>query len=178
VPQVPNGYYTVGFWCKWCGPPKADFFTSAFPGQRWSGRRHYTILRVTEPRPPLSEAVPATPTAGSGSKSPVWSEGEGRAARRGRRAGQTHGTPAPRARAKRQTCADPRDPGCARREGQAWRRTRSARAQGLVRPGLGQTEQAQPSVSALDESTPYAERTPEERALLRGVLMQRMIEAE
>jgi hypothetical protein len=106
VPQVPNGYYTVGFWCKWCGPPKADFFTSAFPGQRWSGRRHYTILRVTEPRPPLSEAVPATPTSGSGSKSPVWSEGEDRAARRGRRA------------------------------------------------------------------------APEERALLRGVLMQRMIEAE
>jgi len=69
VPGVPIGDYTVGFWCKWCGPPKGDFFTSAFPGQRWSGRRHYTILRVTEPGPPLSEAVP---TSGSGSESRVW----------------------------------------------------------------------------------------------------------
>ena len=72
VPQVPIGDYTVGFWCKWCGPPKGDFFTSAFPGQRWSGRRHYTIRRVTEPRPPLSEAVPATPTSGPGSESRLW----------------------------------------------------------------------------------------------------------
>jgi hypothetical protein len=72
VPQVPIGDYTVGFWCKWCGPPKGDFFTSAFPGQRWSGRPHYTILRVTEPRPPLSEAVPAPPTPGFGSESLVW----------------------------------------------------------------------------------------------------------
>jgi hypothetical protein len=72
VPQVPNGDYTVGFWCKKCALPKGDFFTSAFPGQRWSGRRHYTILRVTEPRPPLSEAVPATPTSGSGSENRVW----------------------------------------------------------------------------------------------------------
>lgn len=72
VPQVPNGDYTVGFWCKWCGPPKGDFFTSAFPGQRWSGRRHYTILRVTEPRPPLSEAVPATPTPGSALENRAW----------------------------------------------------------------------------------------------------------
>jgi hypothetical protein len=44
--------------------------------------------------------------------------------------------------------------------------------------GLGRPEQAAASVSALDESTPYAERTPEERALLRGRLMQRMIDAE
>jgi hypothetical protein len=72
VPQVPIGDYTVGFWCKKCAPPKGDFFTSAFPGQRWSGRRHYTILRVTEPRPPLSEAVPATPTSGSGSGTFTW----------------------------------------------------------------------------------------------------------
>ena len=72
VPQVPIGDYTVGFWCKWCGPPKGDFFTSAFPGQRWSGRRHYTILRVTKPRPPLSEVVSATPTSGPGSESRLW----------------------------------------------------------------------------------------------------------
>jgi hypothetical protein len=72
VPQVPNGDYTVGFWCKKCALPKGDFFTSAFPGQRWSGRPHYTILRVTEPRPPLSEAVPATPTSGSGSGTFTW----------------------------------------------------------------------------------------------------------
>ena len=72
VPQVPDGAYTAGFWCKTCAPPQGDFFTSAFPGERWSGRRHYTILRVTEPRPPLSEAVPATPTSGSGSENPVW----------------------------------------------------------------------------------------------------------
>jgi hypothetical protein len=72
VPQVPNGDYTVGFWCKKCALPEGDFFTSAFPGQRWSGRPHYTILRVKEPRPPLSEAAPATPTSGSGSASRVW----------------------------------------------------------------------------------------------------------
>jgi hypothetical protein len=72
VPEVPISDYTVGFWCKKCAPPKGDFFTSAFPGQRWSGRPHYTILRVTEPHPPLSEAVPATPTSGSGSDSRVW----------------------------------------------------------------------------------------------------------
>jgi hypothetical protein len=67
VPQVPNGDYTVGFWCKHCGPPKGDFFTSAFPGERWSGRRHYTILRVTEPRPRVSAATPA-PGSGSGGR--------------------------------------------------------------------------------------------------------------
>ena len=72
VPQVPIGDYTVGFWCKWCGPPKGDFFTSAFPGQRWSGRRHYTILRVTKPRPPLSEVVSSTPSSGPGSESRLW----------------------------------------------------------------------------------------------------------
>jgi hypothetical protein len=72
VPQVPIGDYTVGFWCKKCAPPKGDFFTSAFPGERWSGRRHYTILRVTEAPSPLSEAVPGTPTSGSGSESRVW----------------------------------------------------------------------------------------------------------
>jgi hypothetical protein len=44
--------------------------------------------------------------------------------------------------------------------------------------GLGRPEQAQPSTASVDENTPYAERTPEERALLRGRLMQRMIEAE
>ena len=44
--------------------------------------------------------------------------------------------------------------------------------------GLGRPEQAQPSVGAVDESTPNAERTPEERALLRGRLIERMIEAE
>ena len=44
--------------------------------------------------------------------------------------------------------------------------------------GLGRPEQAQSSTASLDENTSYAERTPEERALLRGKLMQRMIEAE
>ncbi len=72
VPEVPSGDYTVGFWCKKCGPPKGDFFTSAFPDERWSGRPHYTILRVTEPRPPLSEAAPVTPTSDSGSESRAW----------------------------------------------------------------------------------------------------------
>jgi hypothetical protein len=59
VPQVPNGDYTVGFWCRRCALPKGDYFTSAFPGQRWTGRPHYTILRVTKPRPPVSEAAAA-----------------------------------------------------------------------------------------------------------------------
>ena len=40
--------------------------------------------------------------------------------------------------------------------------------------GLGRPEQAQPKTASLDENTPYAERTPEERALLRGRLMQRI----
>jgi hypothetical protein len=34
VPDVPSGDYTVGFWCRTCAPPKGDFFTSAFPGER------------------------------------------------------------------------------------------------------------------------------------------------
>lgn len=72
VPQVPDGDYTVGFWCRKCGFPKGDYFTSAFPGERWSGRRHYTILRVTKSRPPVSAASPATPTPGSGSGSHDW----------------------------------------------------------------------------------------------------------
>jgi hypothetical protein len=72
VPQVPIGDYTVGFWCKWCGPPKGDFFTSAFPGQRWAGRRHYTILRVTEPRSQVREAAPAAEPPGSGSENRAW----------------------------------------------------------------------------------------------------------
>lgn len=72
VPQVPIGDYTVGFWCKKCALPKGDFFTSAFPGQRWSGRRHYTILRVTEPSPPVSKAPHTTSTSGSSSESRAW----------------------------------------------------------------------------------------------------------
>jgi hypothetical protein len=44
--------------------------------------------------------------------------------------------------------------------------------------GLGRPEQAAASVASVDETKTYAERTHEERALLRGRLMQRMIDAE
>jgi hypothetical protein len=54
-----------------------------------------------------------------------------------------------------------------------WKRLRGWSDQGLGRP-----EQAQPSTASVDENTPYAERTSEERARLRGRLMQRISEAE
>jgi hypothetical protein len=46
LPRVRPGDYTTAFLCRPCAPPLGAFFTSARPGERWSGRPFGRILRV------------------------------------------------------------------------------------------------------------------------------------
>ena len=98
---------------------------------------------------------------------------------RGSRTRAPDRAPAPRARVERQARADTLDPRCTRGKAKRGDVPAARELRGWYDQGLGRPEQAAASVSdPTDTTTPYAELSPEERALLRGKMMQRLIDME